>query len=207
METPETKPRPAWPRLAGALILGGLLTFLAMKAFPESALFGGAADDRGTRVVSAVTREEQVVLLSLGIQGISEKTDRSTFMGVEIPGSQRASFLQYSFDAKLGIEGGEVSIRQVDEDTVRITIPEFVFIGHDNESFRLAAENNGLLSWITPEADTIDMINEILDDGGQQDYIDANKELLMEQAETFYSSIVEGVDPDIEVKFDFSATR
>lgn len=29
----------------------------------------------------------------------------------------------------------------------------------------------------------------------------------MEQAEVFYSSIVEGVDPDIDVEFDFSATR
>jgi len=144
-----------------------------------------------------------VVLLSLGIQGISEKTERITFLGVDVPGSERASFVQYSFNAKLGIDGRDVRIVPSGEKKYRISIPEYIFIGHSNEDFKLVAENNGALSFITPENDPVEMINSILSEDAQAEYIANNEEILREQAVMFYSGIITGIDPEISITYDF----
>ncbi|MHA6523508.1 hypothetical protein [Tessaracoccus sp. G1721] len=165
---------------------------------------GNESDLTDSRVVQSIKREEQVVLLSLGIQGISEKSEKSTFLGLEVPGSDRATFMQYSFNAKLGIDGRDVRIVPVGEKRYRISIPEFIFIGHSNEEFRLVAENNGALSFLTPENDPVEMINSILSDDAQAEYIASNKDILREQAIFFYSSIIMGIDPEIDITYDFS---
>ena len=180
--------------------------FFAYKAAPNLSFMETAAD-RDQRTITSLQREEQVVLLSLGIQGIAERNEKSVIFGVEVPGSGRATFLQYKFNAKLGIEGKDVTIVPNGEDSFRISIPEFVFIGHDNPNFKLAAENNGALSWFTPEADTIDMINNILDAEAQQEYIDSNEDILRDQATVFYTSIIESIDPAINLTFDFGGSR
>lgn len=145
-----------------------------------------------------------MVLLSLGIQGISEKTEKSTFLGVEVPGSDRATFMQYSFNAKLGIDGRDVRIVTVGEKKYRISIPEYTPIGHSDEDFRLVAENNGVLSFITPENDPVEMINSILSPDAQAEYVADNEEILREQVTCFYSSIITGIDPEIDITYDFS---
>lgn len=180
--------------------------FFAYQAAPTLPFLKDVVD-RDSRTVASLTREEQVVLLSLGIQGIAERNEKSSVLGFDVPGSGRATFLQYEFNAKLGLEGKDVTIEPTGEESLLITIPEFVFIGHDNPNFRLAAEDNGVLSWITPETDTIDMINNILDSEAQQEYIDSNEDILRDQAEVFYTSIVESVDPDISLTFDFGQGR
>lgn len=114
-------------------------------------LFGSESESTDTRVIQSIKRKEQVVLLSLGIQGSSERTEKSIFLGVEVPGSDRATFMQYSFNAKLGMDGRDVRIVTVGEKKYRISIPEYTPIGHSDEDFRLVAENNGVLSFITPE--------------------------------------------------------
>ncbi|AQP43569.1 hypothetical protein [Tessaracoccus flavus] len=180
--------------------------FFAYQAAPTLPFLKDVVD-RDSRTVASLSREEQVVLLSLGIQGIAERNEKSSVFGFDVPGSGRATFLQYEFNAKLGLEGKDVTIEPTGEDSFRITIPEFVFIGHDNPNFRLAAEDNGVLSWITPEADTVDMINNILDSEAQQEYIDSNEDILRDQAEVFYTSIIESVDPDVTLTFDFGQDR
>ncbi|MEO7587142.1 MAG: hypothetical protein ABIS84_03855 [Arachnia sp.] len=150
-----------------------------------------------------MTREEQVVLLSLAIQGISEKKGKSTFMGIDVPGSGRASFLQYSFSAKLGVEGRDVRIVRTNDNEFLISVPEFIFIGHANEDFKLVAENKGVLSFITPENDPVDMIKSVLSEETQDGYVQANADILKEQTILFYSSIITAVDPEIRVKYDF----
>ncbi|GAA1725917.1 hypothetical protein [Microbacterium paludicola] len=184
-------------------VLGSLALLGAMKVIPEIALFGNESEERNAQVLTAVSREEQVVLLSLGIEGIDEKTDRTTFLGVDIPGSERATFVQYSFSAKLGIEGGDVRIDETGEGEYRITVPEFVFIGHDDEHFELITERNGALSWITPEIDELEMVRGILSDDVKAQYVADNEALLREQTESFYRRIVTGIDPEIELTFVF----
>jgi len=185
-------------------LLVGVLALVGYQAAQSWQLFGSESESTDTRVIQSIKREEQVVLLSLGIQGISEKTEKRTFLGVEVPGSDRATFMQYSFNAKLGIDGRDVRIVPVGEKKYRISIPEYIFIGHSNEDFRLVAENNGVLSFITPENDPVEMINSILSADAQAEYIADNEQILREQATYFYSSIITGIDPEIDITYDFS---
>jgi len=185
-------------------LLVGVLALVGFQAAQSWRLFGSESESTDTRVIQSIKREEQVVLLSLGIQGISEKTEKRTFLGVEVPGSDRATFMQYSFNAKLGIDGRDVRIVPVGEKKYRISIPEYIFIGHSNEDFRLVAENNGVLSFITPENDPVEMINSILSADAQAEYIADNEQILREQATYFYSSIITGIDPEIDITYDFS---
>lgn len=191
--------------LATALVAAVvLLAFGADKIFSGLSIFESNSETSHTQIINAVERKEQVVLLSLGIQGISEKSaGRSAFFGVEIPGSERASFIQYTFNAKLGIEGKDVDIEQTADGDYLVQIPEFKFIGHDNVSFQLVAENNGVLSWVTPEIDSLEMVNNILSADDQEQYIASNEEMLRGQAEAFYSRIITSIAPAAQVSFDF----
>lgn len=183
--------------LVGVLV-GALVGPLVVPQF-----FGSSSETRDSQVITAIKREEQVVLLSLGVQGLHNKDSNSELWGVDIPWSDRTSTLEYSFTAKLGIEGGEVAIEPDGEDAYRITIPAFIFIGHQNENFRVAVDDHGVLSWITPEFDTADLITEILNDDAKDQYIADNEQQLKDQAEVFYRGIVTGIDPDITLTFEF----
>jgi len=141
--------------------------------------------------------------LSLGIQGISERTAGSKFFGIDIPGSNRASFLQYNFNAKLGLEGKDVKIERAGANLYHLSVPAFTFIGHDGVSFKMAAENNGVLSWTTPPIDPVETINQILNDEAKSQYVTANQQILIDQAKSFYTGIIRSVDPSAEVTFDF----
>ncbi|MCG7415005.1 MULTISPECIES: hypothetical protein [Microbacterium] len=187
--------------IAGLLI--GLLVGALVGPMLVPRFFGSSSESRDSQVITAIAREEQVVLLSLGVQGLHTKDANSQLLGVVIPWSDRTSILEYSFTAKLGIEGGDVKIEPAGENNYRITIPKFIFIGHQNENFRLAEEKDGVLSWITPDFDTADLITEILNDDAKDEYVAKNLEDLHAQAEVFYRGIVTGIDPDITLTFDF----
>ena len=60
-----------------------------------------SSEQRDSTVVDAITRVEEVALVSLGIQGITHRSESSTLFGIQVPGSERTSYLQYSFSAKL----------------------------------------------------------------------------------------------------------
>lgn len=184
-----------------AMFVGTALGFV-LRPFATSAFLGNVTEDRDSRVITAITESEQVVLLSLGIQGIAER-ETSELWGVEVPWSDRAAFIRYGFTAKLGIDGGDVSIEQTGADTFLLSIPEFIFIGHEKETFEVVVEDNGALSWFTPEVDTVDMITKILNDDTEAQYIDANEWVLRDQAVAFYEGIVAGIDPSLTVEFEF----
>lgn len=184
--------------LALGLFLGGIATYFFAKS-----PFSVTTEQRNQAVVKAITREEQVVLMALGIQGISEKSANSKFFGLDIPGTDRASFLMYEFDAKLGLDGESVQIRPGDADEIVVSLPRFIFIGYDNYKFRLVAENNGALSWVTPENDPVEMINSVLTDETKAQYIEANREQLDEQARAFYTGIISSVDPELTVRYEY----
>ncbi len=174
------------------------------RSIPQWGVFESASSTTSTHIINAITREEQVVLLSLGIQGITEASDRSSLFGVDVPGSGRTTFLQYGFRAKLGFDASDVRIDKVSESHLRVRVPAFIFIGHSDETFKLVAENNGALSWVTPEIDTVKMITTILDDDAQQEYISSNREILEDQARSFYEGVVRAIAPDIRLDVTFA---
>lgn len=192
------------------LVLGALAVMLVgtacgfmLRPFAAAAFLGGETSDRDSQVITAISKSEEVVLMSLGIQGIAERETNSELWGVDVPWSDRATFMQYGFTAKLGIDGADVAITQTGADTYLISIPEFVFVGHEEETFEVVVEDNGALSWVTPEVDTADMITKILNSDAEAQYIEANEWVLRDQATTFYEGIVAGIDPDLTVEFEF----
>ncbi|GMA33200.1 hypothetical protein [Litorihabitans aurantiacus] len=200
-----SRPWLGWLGWLAAAVLTILLVLTLTGRFDLSA--PTVTTDRVTRDVSvldAVETEEQVVLLTLGIQGLLEESSTGEVLGITIPGSARSSFMRYEFSALAGIEGEDVAIEETGEGEYLITIPEFVLIGHDDESFELVVENNGVLSFVTPEIDEVEMVGTILDGGVEQEYLDSNDELLREQAMAFYRGIVSGIDPDAAVAFEFA---
>lgn len=190
------------------VIIGVVGGVLGAGAFSTSSTSAPPVDttstSRNTQVIKAIEKIDEVALVSLGIQGIMEKTQKATIFGMEVPGSGRALYLQYAFTAKLGVDGGEVDIKQGDTaDEFVISIPRFIFIGHDDVNFKLAVENNGALSFMTPEIDEFEVVNEILNEGSKREYVNSNEDTLRAQAKSFYTSIVKGIDPELDVDFDF----
>jgi hypothetical protein len=191
--------------------LAGLVLLLAsgwVTPFLQTAPLSSTETTRSTQVVEAVTREQEVVLLSLGIQGIEEKSANSTFFGLDVPGSERTAFMRYEFAAKLGFDGADVAINETAASEYSISIPQFDFIGHefiseDGAPFKMVVQSGGALSWVTPEIDDAEMINRVLSEGARSEYIEIHRELLQEQAEAFYSGLVRAVDPDAKLIFEF----
>ncbi len=194
-----------WPILLIVTGLVAAVTLWAMQSRFNIFAFDAKSESRNTQVIDSITREEQVVLLSLGIQGIKEQNEPAQrILGLDVPGSERASLIQYSFSGKLGIDGKDVEIEQTAEDKYLVSIPDFIFIGHNDEFFKLAFENNGALSWMTPKIDAVEMINDILNDEAKEQYIDSNEAILKDQAIAFYEGIITSIDPTIDIEFEFT---
>lgn len=166
-------------------------------------IIGTQGDALNTQVIKSVEREEQVVLLSLGIEGLAEKSSNKEVLGVGIPWTDRTQFVQYSYKAKLGIEGKDVKVEQTGEHAYKVTIPRFIFIGHSDEHFKTAVNDNGALSWITPELDAADTVSKILDEGEKKQNISDNRGVLQDQAKDFYMGIIRSVDNNAELEFSF----
>ena len=67
----------------------------------------------------------------------------------------------------------------------------------------MVIESSGVVSWVTPKIDTVEMVNAILNDGSKDQYIIENSDILKDQAKSFYGGIVSSIDPSISLKFEF----
>lgn len=185
------------------VLVGAVVGLWGANVFPQFTLFSQQEESYDSQVINAVDRIEQVALVSLGIQGITERRSNSELFGITVPGSGRVTFIQYSFNGKLGIDGEDVTVTPTGENSYLVSIPQFIFIGYDDLDFKVAAEDNGVLSWVTADIDSLDIVNEVLDGAAQQEYLQGNVDLLEEQAQTFYRSIILSVNPEIQVEFEF----
>lgn len=188
--------------LAFLLAIG---VFAIVKNLGWLSPFGIESESHDSQVIHAIERTQEVSLLRLGIQGIKDEDQSADIFGTNIPGTKKKVFLQYNFDAKLGIDGAEVKITKTGENAYLVSVPKFKFIGYAEPTFKVAVEDGGVLSWGTPDIDKVGMINEILNDDARQTYIDSNKELLEDQAKTFYDSLITSIDPAVVTTFEFSS--
>ncbi|MFD5869148.1 hypothetical protein ACFWGD_11160 [Corynebacterium sp. NPDC060344] len=156
-----------------------------------------------TEVVNAVEREEQVVLVSSSVQGLHKTETRRTAFGQNVPGSGRTHFLQYTYTAKLGIEGKDVDIRETADNEFTIVIPAFTFIGHSDPTFETVLEDGGALRFVAPEIDTADVITQVLNGEAKAEHVRRNTALLKDQAKVFYSGIVHSIDEDAKLTFEY----
>lgn len=156
-----------------------------------------------TEVVNAVEREEQVVLVSSSVQGLHKTESRRTAVGQNVPGSGRTHFLQYTYTAKLGIEGKDVDIRETADNEFTIVIPEFTFIGHSDPTFETVLEDGGVLRFVSPEIDTAAIITDVLNGEAKTEHVRRNDALLKDQAKVFYSGIIHAIDEDAQLTFEY----
>jgi hypothetical protein len=166
--------------------------------------FSQTTQSRSTQVVQALERKKDVVVLNLSVAGVDDDRTNLKFYGLDVPGSDRATFLRYTFDAKLGFSGADVTIQETGQNQILVSIPKFAFIGYDNFDSEIAAEENGLLSWLTPAIDDREMAEKFLNEETRQEYVATNTVLLEEQAQTFYTDIVTAIDPTIALEFEFA---
>ena len=165
--------------------------------------FGIESESHDSQVIQAIERTQEVSLLRLGIQGIKETDQSGTIFGKEVPFSEKTVFLQYNFYAKLGIDGAQVKVTKTGGDAYLISVPKFEFIGYDEPTFKVAAEDGDALSWGTPDIDKAEMITEILNDDARQAYVASNEELLKEQTKTFYDRLITSIDPALVTTYEF----
>lgn len=184
--------------VGGGIALG--ISTLAPGLFPWST----HSTSESSMVVTALERTEEVALLSAGIQGITEERTSKELFGITIPGGEKAKFIQYEFILKLGIDGADVEISEIGENSYKITIPEFKVIGNSDPVFETVVEDNGVLSWATAETSENDVENKILADENLAQFIPDYEDVLRDQAEHFYWSILRSVDPTIDVTFEFA---
>ena len=183
----------------GAAFASGALNALAL-----SSMFTSSSHERDSQVIQSVTRVQEVALLSLHIEGLSKHESNGEIFGVAVPASEKTTLIQYKFDAKLGIDGSQVTIEPTGPQSFRVTIPQFIGIGFDEPVFADPLEMSNALSWLATPAVQTRMINNILSDENKQKYISQNETALKEQAKVFYSRLIASVDPEITVDFAFA---
>lgn len=179
--------------------------FTIVKNFGWLSPIGINSESHDSQVIRAIERTQEVSLLSLGIQGIKDDHKNAEIWGHGVPGTAKAVYLQYNFNAKLGVDGARVNVTRTGNSAYRISVPKFSFIGYDKLTFKVAVEDNGLLSWVTPDIDKAEMVTKILNDDARETYIASNESALREQTEVFYNRLVTSIDPSAETTFEFSS--
>lgn len=167
---------------------------------------GVESTSRDSEVIQAVERTEEVSLISLSIQGITEEQRTSTIFGRRVPGTGETVFLQYEFAAKLGLDGAEVEIEREGTDGYRVAVPDFTFIGFDDPTFEVVVTDGGVLSFATPDIDTVEVVNKILSSDARGEYVTKNRTVLEEQTRAFYGRLITSIDPQAEVQFEFASS-
>lgn len=155
-------------------------------------------------MVQSIKRTEQVSLLALGIQGITDEERCSTAFGKCVPGTSEKVYLQYTFTGKLGVDGSAVEVTESAADTYTISIPEYDFIGYSEPTFEVVVTDGGVLSAVTDDIDQVAMVNKILDGDAQQKYLEDNEAALQVQTKVFYDNIIRSVAPDARVPCEFA---
>ncbi len=166
-----------------ALLVGGLVVSRNAGFLSP---FGIESRSRDSQVIQAVERTEEVALVGLNIQGITSEKRSSTIFGRSVPGTSETVYVQYEFTAKLGIDGAKVDVSRDGADGYSVSVPAFTF------------------SFVTADVDRFELVNKILGDGQQAEYVAKNREALEEQTKAFYGRLITSIDPGADVAYTFA---
>lgn len=188
------------------LILGLMLG--AFFAGAKSGVFGSPVQTvektKTTEIVQAVERRSDVVLLSAATQGLHTVERNAKFFKWDVPGSKRTNILQYSFNSQLGIDGGAVKIEETGDNKFTVTIPSFKILGYNDPEFKTVVDDDGALSFVTAEVDTAEAVTEVFGDKEREKQINDNRQLLEDQAKSYYTNIVRAIDKNAELEFEYT---
>jgi hypothetical protein len=184
-----------------ALVVGGLIVSRNAGFLSP---FGIESTSRDSQVIQAVERTQEVALVGLNIQGLTSEKRSSTIFGRSVPGTGETVYIQYEFTAKVGIDGSKVGISRDGADGYEVSVPAFSFIGYDQPKFEEAVTDGGVLSFVTADIDTLQLVNKILGDDQQDDYVSKNRDVLEEQTKAFYGRLITSIDPGADVEYTFA---
>jgi len=194
-------------KISTALVLvalGGVLV-LGAGALVPGLPWSSASSSDSSLVVTAIERTEEVSLLTVGVQGITEARESKEIFGITVPGSERAKFIQHEFNLKLGIDGSQVTIEETGDNEFTLTVPRFIVIGHDELDIDTVVEDNGILSWVSSDISESEETEKVLSADALAEYVVKYDDLLRDQTEFFYSSIIRSIDPSIDLEFVFGS--
>jgi hypothetical protein len=203
------KPVPLWSHFAvlgvvvlvvGALVAGlaaGLLTppWLASALGPQSVI-------RNEQVVTSIERLEQTDLVELSVQGISTAEGLPPALVRDLPILQNARIMQYSMKVQLGVEG--VDIQTTADHEFRIAVPAFKWTGMDDFQIDRVFNDDEVLSVFTALPSLTEQQNAIVDDELKQKHLEANQQLLRDQAEFYFTKLARSIDPEATLTFEFA---
>lgn len=184
----------------GSVVVGvaaGLLT----PPWLASAL-GSQSVVRNEQVVTFITNEEQTVLLTLGVEGISESEGLPPAVLKDVPLLQKARLMQYSLKAKLGVDA--VTIDATGDHRFVVTVPPFIWIGEADRKIERVINDDGVLSAFTEQKTESEQLNALVDDDLKTEYLESNAEALRNQAEFHFTKLAHSIDPDAELTFEFA---
>lgn len=184
--------------LIGAIWMMGLST-------DKSKLLGFKSGSNDTQVVTAMTKQKQVAVLGLSVTDIYDKSQATTFLGMDVPFSEKTAYLKGTFDAKLGFDGKQVKISKskTENKMYNIVIPKFIVIGINNPKFEIIDNKGEILSFVTEEIDTHALANQAMSEKTLNKYIKMNKEWLQEQSKNYYENILKSIDKELKIKIKF----
>lgn len=192
------------------LVLAGLVVVVAFTAARNQGWltpFGVTSESNDSQVVRTIERTQEVSLVSLGIEGIDDESNKGEVFGFELPGTEKTLYLRYSFTAKLGLDGEAVDIEKTGEHSYRLEVPEFSFIGYSDLTFERAVEDNDILSFVSTDVDQSAAQDKILSPGAQAKYLAQNQEVLRDQTEFFFDALITSVDPDATTTYEFEIPK
>lgn len=196
-----------WPLIVVPGILVGVAVAGVMSGVVNPSLFAGAFGGVSTNtseVIKYQLPQQEVALTSLRIEGLERANADGKLFGVSVDAGDRTKYIEYGFNAKLGVDGSQVEIVADGENAYTVAIPSFIFIGHSDEHFEDPIEENGMLSWLTPQISETGMVNKILSTERKDKWVASSLQLLKDQSEVFYGTIIKSVDPDAEITFKFA---
>lgn len=203
------RPVPLWSHLATfgvvVLVLGsvvvGVAAGLLTPPWLASAL-GSQSVVRNEQVVMFITKEEQTVLLTLGVEGISESEGLPPAVLKDVPLLQKARLMQYSLKAKLGVDAE--TIDATGDHQFVVTVPPFIWIGEADRKIERVINDDGGLSAFTEQKTESEQLNGLVDDDLKTKYLKSNAEALRNQAEFHFTKLAHSIDPDAELTFEFA---
>lgn len=169
-------------------------------------LWNTKAKTNETQVVTAMTKRNQVAILGLSVTDIYDKSQVKTFLGMEVPFSEKTAYVKGTFEAKLGFDGNLVDIKKEakKENAYHVSIPEFIVVGISNPNFEVINNKGEFLSFITEDINTHELANNAMSDETLVKYIDKNREWLEEEATDYYQQLLNSIDPNATLSITFS---
>lgn len=203
------RPVPLWSHLATlgivVLVLGGLAVGIAAGLLTPpwlASALGSRSIVRNEQVVTFITKEEQTVLLTLGVEGISEAEGVPPQVLKDVPFSKKVRLVQYSMKAKLGVDA--VTIDATGDHQFVVTVPPFIWIGETDRKIERVISDDGVLSAFTEQKTESEQLNGLVDDELKAKYLENNGEALQNQAEFHFTKLARSIDPDAELSFEFA---